>query len=452
MAVEKKRKRERVFKAGMYLLETLTSGMYNEPLSIYREYIQNAVDSIDIIDFKSRSPKMVVKIDLDPVAQQIRISDNGGGIPAEVAEETLSNIGLSAKSGEGLRGFRGIGRLGGIAFSDRAVFKTKAKGEEIESVQTWDCRELRKLLSNPKKSSLKLQDVLNRITEFEQANSKRGAGTYFEVTLEGVTSFRNYIFDIRKVRDYLAQVAPVPFDPQTFSYGKMVDEYLHPRLSRYGAYDIKLNGESTYKPYKETIMLTKKSADQIVGIKTFEIRVKDSPLAYGWYGKRRELLGSIVKKEGTAGIRVRVGNLLLGDAHLLDGCFREPRFNSYLIGEIHVSHPELIPNSRRDDFVDNEMKTLFYNGVEREIGIPISKEIRLRSRLESKSIFTPDRQVKNEADSIVHIGKEGKTSKARQPGSISEGILVNDVLNSIKTICGNCPRLSAILSILNRSS
>jgi len=240
MAVEKKSKRERVFKTGMYLLETLTSGMYNEPLSIYREYIQNAVDSIDITDFKSRSPKMVVKIDLNPVAQQIRISDNGGGIPAEVAEEILGNIGLSAKSGEGLRGFRGIGRLGGIAFSNRAVFKTKAKGEKIESVQTWDCRELRKLLSNPKKSSLKLQDVLNRITEFEQVNSKRGSGSYFEVTMEGVTSFRNYIFDIRKVRDYLAQVGPVPFDPKTFSYGKMVDDYLHPKLSRYGAYDIKL--------------------------------------------------------------------------------------------------------------------------------------------------------------------------------------------------------------------
>ena len=36
------------FKAGMYLLETLTAGMYNDPLAIYREYIQNAADSIDI--------------------------------------------------------------------------------------------------------------------------------------------------------------------------------------------------------------------------------------------------------------------------------------------------------------------------------------------------------------------------------------------------------------------
>lgn len=45
---EKPRKKSS-FKAGMYLLETLTAGMYNEPLSIYREYIQNAVDSIDLL-------------------------------------------------------------------------------------------------------------------------------------------------------------------------------------------------------------------------------------------------------------------------------------------------------------------------------------------------------------------------------------------------------------------
>jgi molecular chaperone HtpG len=32
---------------GKYTLESLTSGMYLEPLSLYKEYIQNAVDSLD---------------------------------------------------------------------------------------------------------------------------------------------------------------------------------------------------------------------------------------------------------------------------------------------------------------------------------------------------------------------------------------------------------------------
>ena len=33
--------------AGKYLLEILTKGMYSNPMHVYREYIQNASDSID---------------------------------------------------------------------------------------------------------------------------------------------------------------------------------------------------------------------------------------------------------------------------------------------------------------------------------------------------------------------------------------------------------------------
>ena len=51
------------FKTGMYLFETLTAGMYNEPLSIYREYIQNSVDSIDLLKQKV-SPMLRKNIDV----------------------------------------------------------------------------------------------------------------------------------------------------------------------------------------------------------------------------------------------------------------------------------------------------------------------------------------------------------------------------------------------------
>ena len=67
----------------------------------------------------------------------------------------------------------------------------------------------------------------------------------------------------------------------------------------------------------------------------------DLPAAYGWYGKRRELLGAVTKSEMSSGIRVRVGNIQIGDNHLLDDCYRESRFNSYMVGEIHVACKDL---------------------------------------------------------------------------------------------------------------
>ena len=68
---------------GKDILELLTSGMYLDPLTIYREYIQNACDSIDEAehaglyndDFKHR-----IDIDLDHSAFRVSITDNGKGI------------------------------------------------------------------------------------------------------------------------------------------------------------------------------------------------------------------------------------------------------------------------------------------------------------------------------------------------------------------------------------
>ena len=437
------------FKAGMYLLETLTSGMYNEPLSIYREYIQNAVDSIDLVVGKKRGKHLQINIDLDPFKKRICICDNGMGLTADTAERTLSNIGSSEKKSIDLRGFRGIGRLGGLAFSNRATFLTKASGEQIESIQGWDSQRLRKYMSNPNASQMSLQQLFKRITKFSQENNKPKRGSYFKVILDGVSSFRNYVFDIDKVRNYLADVAPLPFNPDLFSFGDEIDNYLRLRLSHYRSYNIILNGDKVNKGYKDKIKSTKKAADHIDKVKLFDLEVEDKPVAYGWYGERRDFLGGIAKGDNPSGIRVRVGNILLGDQHLLDGCFREARFNSYLVGEIHVDHPALIPNSRRDDFVDNEMKTRFFDAIEREIGLPLSKEIRYRSRINSKP-KKPLRSINN-VISVTNSKPSGQNvpSQSKCDRNKREAI---DILKEVNQVCKGCPQLSDLITIITKTS
>jgi len=436
------------FKAGMYLLETLTSGMYNEPLSIYREYIQNAVDSIDFVRRKKRKTKLKINIDLYPFERRIIISDNGFGLPSEIAEKTLSSIGSSDKANTDFRGFRGIGRLGGLAFCNRATFQAKALSEEIESIQEWDCRKLMQYLSNSSGSKMTLRQLFKKTTNFYQQNSKSKSRSYFKVNLEGVSSFRNHVFDIKKVRDYLSQVAPLPFDSNIFSHRKIIDNYLQQKLSHYSNYEIILNGDKLFKPYQDEVKTTKRD-DRIVNIKFFDILVKDTPVAYGWYGERRDLLGAITKGDMSSGIRVRVGNILLGDAHLLDGCFREARFNGYLIGEIHVDHPDLIPNSRRDDFIDNEMKTRFYDAIEQEIGLPLSKEIRYRSRSNSK--------LDNLSKRPNTIDSGNKPKEISHKFHYSEIIKeekheATDIFKDVNQTCKGCPKLSVILSLISEKS
>lgn len=425
------------FKAGMYLLENLTSGMYNEPLAIFREYIQNAVDSIDISKKKGKSTLTKVDIELDPVERRIVIRDNGLGISSRNAEQILGSIGSSDKTGRNLRGFRGIGRLGGIAFSDKAIFRTKGDGEMTASCQEWDCKKLRSILADPNSASLSLENLFSSITTFSHDSSKHRGGL-FEVTLVGVNSFRNYIFDLERVRNYLSQVAPVPFDNESFSFSHEINSFLKDRISNYGQYKIMLNGMPVLKPYRNDLKITKESkADHVKGMKTFQITADGiDTLAFGWYGERENLLGSIRKGEACSGIRVRVGNILLGDSHLLDKCFREDRFNGYLIGEIHIVSAKLIPNSRRDDFIDNEFKTRFYNAVEQEIGLPLSKEIRAKSRTQSKSITQSD---------------SGNSKKA--PMSINEKYKIsfsNHFSIEAESLCSGCKRFQKIKSLISK--
>jgi molecular chaperone HtpG len=431
------------FKAGMYLLETLTSGMYNEPLSIYREYIQNAVDSIDQAAPVGKDG-LVIDITLDPFQKTIVIFDNGEGIPTAQAEKTLSSIGSSEKIGTRQRGFRGIGRLGGVAFAEKAIFRTKAKGESAESIQEWDCKTLRSLLADPARAAMTIEEVFEKVTSFRQEKSgARKNESFFEVTLAGVKSFRNHIFDIAKIKEYLGQVAPLPFDFENFSFASAVNQFLSESLDNYAEYNIRLNGNPVFRPYSDFVKVTNKGNDDVIeGIELLRFEVNGSPIAFGWYGKRKELLGAISKGMGVGGVRVKAGNITIGDEHLLDKCFRENRFNSYIIGEIHVQSPELIPNSRRDDFIDNDMKNLFYNVLERELGLPLSKEVRQRSRL-GKDVLTEKTTVAAVPTSVKEAGRN-EMMMTENP-SVSASKTENFIMQAILSRCKTCRHLEQIL-------
>jgi molecular chaperone HtpG len=282
------------------------------------------------------------------------------------------------------------------------------------------------LLSGDAKVDSSLKELFDNATEFYQENNKKKAGSYFEVKLYGVQSFRNHLMDIKKIHDYLSITAPVPFQPNEFSFSNRIDYFLSQVIEDYDFYSIFLNGEPIFKPYRDSVKLTTKGHDTIKEIKTFEIKGKQDSIAYGWYGIRKNMLGAVARGEMSAGLRIRDGNIQIGDSHLLDGCFRENRFNSYIVGEIHIASKKLVPNSRRDDFIDNETKALFYNAVERDLGLPFTKKIRNISRLKSKSKV-----------SISSPVQENSTTKNNSP------------LDIISKECKDCPSLQKIIAKLN---
>lgn len=60
-------------------------------------------------------------------------------------------------------------------------------------------------------------------------------------------------------------------------------------------------------------------------------------------------LGTVLDKD-IKGIRIRQGNILIGDENTLRKCYKEERFNSWMVGELLVFNEDIIPNTRRDDY------------------------------------------------------------------------------------------------------
>ena len=65
---------------GKYAIESLTTGMYTDPFVMYREYIQNAADSLDDAMQVGllQEGQAAIKIRINPARQQITIEDNAG--------------------------------------------------------------------------------------------------------------------------------------------------------------------------------------------------------------------------------------------------------------------------------------------------------------------------------------------------------------------------------------
>ena len=371
---------------GKFTLESLTTGMYSEPESCFREYIQNSVDSLD-----SAIERGMIKLDesrieiiVDSSRQEISVKDNGTGIDVESAAKTLLDIGNSTKTHTINRGFRGIGRLGGLSYCKKLSFCTSYSGEKQKTLITFDCEMLKGLLIPGQGDEHTLQTVIEKVTKVEVLEEQASAH-YFIVRMDGVDDISS-LLDLDVVKDYINQVAPLPFDSR-FYWGKQIKNELLQKGISITEYPIFLGSSfeslsQIYKPYKRHIDISAKanmSKDEIYGISYFDIiDEKKKTIAHGWYADT-DFSGTI-SDDRVSGIRVRQGNILIGTSKTLSPYFKESRFNGWAMGELYVVSNDLIPNARRDDFEKNNTFVNFENGVRASVGTEISEKIRAASK------------------------------------------------------------------------
>jgi hypothetical protein len=343
---------------GKDVIESLTVAMYEDARFIYREYIQNSADQIDkaIKDGLVTQEEAEIYIDIDADQRTVLIEDNATGIAKDLVSEILQNVAQSTKQRGVDKGFRGIGRLGGLAYCEKLIFETSFKGEDVKSILTWDASSLRQILNNRQSKEdavTVIQSVTTLTIEKEDVNSH-----YFKVILQGVNT--PDLLDKDGVQEYLSMVAPLPY-PNKFIFRSKIYEKNEKEDLAIDEYKILLNGEQLFKGYSTHIKKDESHApyDVVIDLIFFEAVASDGRLLYWGWHSLSEKNQSMNEVNYCRGFRLRKSNIQIGDEFSLLKLQRDKRFNFYFFGEVHGVHPDLIPNARRDNFVENDIQKQF---------------------------------------------------------------------------------------------
>jgi molecular chaperone HtpG len=428
---------------GKNILDNLTTGMYSDSKVIYREYIQNACDQIDkaISDGILSADEGLVDIYIDEQKRYISIKDNATGVLSADFRENLGDIANSNKKIGQDKGFRGIGRLCGLAYCKTLKFTTSAVGEETASVMICDAKKMRAMLVENKKYTL--DDIWDSIVKFD-SQPALSEEHFFEVELIDINKENTALLDEGKVKDYLSFVAPVAYK-NTFIFRSQIYEHAKNINYHIDEYCIKINGEQLVKNY--TTRLKEPSGNKVKDydeISTLEFKdfydYNGKLLAWMWVGLSR-FEKQIPKINFMRGLRIRTANIQLGNDDALSGLFKESRGNYYFVGEVFSIDKQLIPNSQRNYFNENEARIQFEDALREYFYDVLHK------------LYTFGNQIKNayKSKEAYNAKVEDYDNKQKTNGFINEEDR-QKFLNEIDTAKRNADKADKVLSKLENNT
>lgn len=369
------------------MLDLISGAMYVEPLTVFRELIQNSSDSIDTRSRRRSRKEDVIVVTLDRQNRSISVQDTGPGLKQSLAPGVLTSIGDSSKRGTQSRGFRGVGRLAGLSYCKKLRFETKVANESKITVVEWDGIKFRSKIKDPNYKA-DLEQLVADITSVSKVASApdQRSESFFCTTLEGVARLPlDRLLNEQVVQHYIAQHCPVPFSP-SFAQRDKIEQLLkeHAGYKTYRVLlhdgDIESGHQPTqvFRPFGTTI-----NGQTIEGEITQTHLIETSGgVNVVWYIDR-QLSGAIPKAEGIRGLRARQKNIQVGGERLFSTLFREERFNSWVCGEVHIGDKTILPNGRRDSFEPtpslNDLETKLY-----ELTQHLSKKCRDDSRIRNR--------------------------------------------------------------------
>ena len=417
------------FLIGGGVFNLLTTGMYDTPLAVYREYIQNSSDAIQSSKNQANGR---VDICIDPMSRCVTIRDNGPGLSRRAVERDLIAVAQSRKQRGNDRGFRGIGRLSGLAFADSVAFRTRSSPSEKVVELVWDGNALR---THAVQNGASPNEVVEGCVEISNLSGSEWPDHFFEVQIRNVA--RHAAGDILNrdtVRSYIAEVCPVPM-ADDFPFTNRVIDLFSACRSHLMTLDILLDDspQPIVRPFRDALVVSDVVKTPFTEFQSFSVPAVDGqePAAIGWLA-HSDYFGAIPKGLSVRGLRAREGNLQIGDERVFDHLFPEERFNRWCVGEVHVTDPRIMPNGRRDYFEPGPHTRNLENQLE-AIARGVSERCRTAStgRQRNRKLFAAVDQV----GTVYELAVAGylKAPDAR--------MLVNGALKRLEEIYGKSSNL-----------
>jgi len=395
---------------GSDLLGFLTLGMYSNPLTLYREYVQNAADSIASTGALSGR----IEIHIDPSKMCVTIKDDGPGLSHKQALRQLVPIADSRKVRSVARGFRGIGRLSGLAFAESVSFLTRKSKEDPVTRVRWDGSKLRELLSEKVTIEKTIQESIVIDVVLDTSYPEH----FFQVEIVGISRFAaGSLLNGQTVRDYIAETCPVPFASE-FEFREHVSEFLDEATPL--ELSIFMNDEDTpvLRHHNSHISISETFNDSFTEIEQITVPSLDgnNNAAAGWIA-HSSYLGTLPKSLGIRGLRARDGNIQVGNESVFDHLFTESRLNRWCVGEINILDTRIVPDGKRDYFEPGPHTRNLENHLTTIIR---TLERRIRNASSLRNTVRRIRKMMDDADAVSNMVKSGYLTKSATEHSIEK--------------------------------
>lgn len=422
---------------GIDLLKMLMLQLYSNPRCIFREYIQNSLDSInDAVRSGILKRKKDGHVSINIERNNITIQDNGTGISSINAVKYLTDIANSIKNGTDTAGLYGVGRLSGGGYCDILEFDTSYQGEDCATVVTMDTRILRSLLEN-NPNNISAEEAMCKICTTHSHDAK-AEDHYFIVRLKNVINSADILLNPEEILQYIREVAPIDYN---VTFNSLINSSEQKEfVDRHKDVDkIRVSLNNTTDIEKQYDLEVKGSGDIIEKLRYFELpyQEKYGKMGWGWYAVTDFSIQINEEKDPNAGIRLRKHNISL-DKNILNSYFKEPRGNKYFYGEIFITNEKIVPDSGRQGLAASEEADALIKSIKEYFGIlhlVYNKASRLKTKLKNIQEIIDQLQDKSDNPPVAKILTERlfqnvqDFEKNTAPDSHEE---VNDVINIYK--------------------